>query len=914
MKLSDEELDTVEIDEDVIEPIVIEQDDGSAIIEMPEDDLGAEESEFRSNLVESFDSSSLFQIGSEFIELVKKDKESREKRHKQYEDGIRRTGLGDDAPGGAQFSGASRVVHPLLAEACVDFQARAIKELFPSAGPVRTLITSDDGDEKLDIATIKRDILNLQLTKLIPEYRDEQESLLSQLPMGGSQYLKIWHDGRRKRVEFVPIDHVFLPFNAVNFYSSPRVTHQQFITRHEFEARVKSGLYYAPEDIPEPSTMEVERSVVDIANDKIEGKEDNDAYNDDGLREVYEMYIDSAFEEDTVSDGQVAPYIVHVDVHTESVLGIYRNWKEEDEEFEKLHWMVEWGFIPWRGAYKLGLPHLIGGISAAATGALRALLDSAHAANAPTLLKLKAGRLVGQTTEVAITQVQEIEGPAGIDDIRKMVTPIPFAGPNPVLLQLLGILVETGKGVVATAEEKIADAGNSMPVGTSLALIEQGSKVFAAIHMRLHASQSRVLEVLCRLNADYPDTEVWERMLGKRVDPAIFRNTDDISPVSDPNIFSEAQRFAQMQAVMQLMSDPNIPYNRVEGHRRMLRLLNVPDANSLLPDVPKPKKMDAVQENMVAVSGIPLKAFPDQDHMAHMEVHLRFLTSPGFGAGPAYSGQQLAGILSHCGEHMTMLYPQIVAQGQAVALSSGRMLPDTSPERVQAVGSAAMDEVAPPILQDILQMLQVAQKIVQSKMPQPMDPQVQATMQVAQLEDARAKAKMQADNQLAVQKQQGQAMKEAAEMQMKKEAQDHQQMMDKIKLEQANRMDFMEAQFRQSVNQLKQQVELQKNEADNRQHQMTELLKNRDDNQTALMIAKLKEEMSAITAQNGTMDTPRQDDGMLKEMQRMLGEIEKAKTNDALSATIEGLREMMGHLSRPKMIIEDANGKPVGIQ
>ena len=295
--------------------------------------------------------------------------------------------------------------------------------------------------------------------------------------------------------------------------------------------------------IIDPSDTAGERSIVDIANDKIEGKQDDGAYNEDGLREVLEVYLDRDFSEwDALASEGVAPYIAHVDVYSSELLGLYRNWEEGDEFFEKLHWLVDWGFIPWRGAYKLGLPHLIGGLSAAATGALRALLDSAHASNAPTLLKLRAGRLIGQTTEVAVTQVQEIEGPAGIDDIRKMVTPIPFAGPNPVLFQLLGTLVDAGKGVVTTAEEKIADVSDRMPVGTSLAMIEQGSKVFSAIHMRLHHSQEKVLEILCRLNAKYPEVDTWQRYLGKPVDPAIFDTTDDVSPVTDPNIFSEADR------------------------------------------------------------------------------------------------------------------------------------------------------------------------------------------------------------------------------------------------------------------------------------------------------------------------------------------------------------------------------------
>lgn len=866
-----------------------EQADGSALLVLPETPV-SEPSGFSDNIAADIPKEARFQIGTDIIEMVERDKKARQKRHEQYEEGIRRTGLGNDAPGGAQFNGASRVVHPMMAEACVDFEARAIKELMPAGGPVRTSITSEEDDQKLALANLKRDVLNVQLTKLIPEYRSELESLLSQLPMGGSQYMKIWHDGRRKRAEFLPIDHVFIPFHVTDFYSSPRVTHQQFVSEHEFNARRKSGLYLDDDERVPSETPE--RGVVDAANDKVEGKED-DAYNEDGLREVYECYLDYDFTEYDETANGVAPYIAHIDVFTAELVGLYRNWEENDESQTKLDWIVDWGFIPWRGAYKLGLPHLIGGLSAAATGALRALLDSAHASNAPTLLKLRAGRMIGQTTEVAVTQVQEIEGPAGIDDIRKMVTPIPFAGPNPVLFQLLGFVVQAGQGVVATAEEKIADVSSQMPVGTALAMIEQGSKVFSAIHMRLHESQAKVLNVLCRLNATYPEPEVWERAVGKPVDPRIFDHTDDISPVSDPNIFSEAQRFAQMQAVMQLMADPSVAYNKLEAHRRMLRLLNVPEIDSLLPEVPKPKRADPVQENINAVSGVPLKAFPEQDHLAHMECHLRFILSPLLGAGPVYTGPQLAPLLAHCGEHFTMAYPQLMAQAQLNAVAQGVLLPEESKERTMAVGMVSFDLTIQALVAPLLQMLTQAQQLVQSKMPPPpMDPQIQATLQVAQMEDARAKAEMQGKMQLEAQKAQGEQMRQAAELQLKQQDQAHRQQMEQLTLQMTDRADALER-----------QVQMMKNDADNRQKQMTELLKNRDDNQTQVLIAQIKAELDAFKQQTTPIhQAPQQDAAMLQEMQRLLGDLKEAKTNQALETVVAGLQAVIqgqqGHQAR----------------
>lgn len=879
---------TSELFEEDPELAIEEQDDGSVLVAMPDEDTSSEDDTvFSANLAESMDKSVRHSMAADLIDLIDKDKDSRRRRQEQYEEGLRRTGLGDDAPGGAQFQGASRVVHPVLAEACVDFEARAIKELMPSNGPVKTQVLSDADPERLELANVKRDILNLQMTKLIPEWRDELESLLSQLPMGGSQYQKIWWDGKRKRTEFLPIDHVFLPLNITNFYSSPRVTHRQLITRLEFEARCDSGLYLAEaKELSEPAGNTHADSPAEAANDKIQGQEQGDIYNEDGLREVYEVYldIDMTTYDDAMDEGAL-PYIAHIDVHTSELVGLYRNWEEEDADCTKLHWIVDWGFIPWRGAYKLGLPHLIGGLSAAATGALRALLDSAHAANAPTLMKLKSGRLVGQTTEVAITQLQEIEGPTGIDDIRKLVSAIPFPGPNATLFSLLGFIVDAAKGVVTTAEEKIAEAGSTMPVGTSMALIEQGSKVFSSIHARLHASQARALEILCRLNAKYPETGLWSRLLGKQISDGLFSTTDDISPVSDPNIFSEAQRYSQLQTVMQLSTaDPTIQYNRAEIHRRMLQLINLPDIDSVLPEQKRPQKIDAVQENMAAVAGVPLKSYPDQDHMAHMEVHLRFLLNPAFGANPLMNGQQLMVILQHCNDHLMMIYPQLIAQGQAMALATNKLLPDSSPDRQYAVGAALADANA-GALKDILKMIQMAQQVIMPKMPKPpMDPQVQATLEVAKLEDARAKEKNAADAKLKETDQQSRIQRDAAMFEAEQRRTEHAQQMEQLRLRMEDR-----------VTQLSQQVELMKNDADNKQHQMTELLKNRDDNQTQIIIAQIKAELDSMRQSDAavTKEKPKQDDSMLKEMQRLLGELKDAKTNNALESVVAGLQAVI---------------------
>ena len=380
----------VELDEDVSD--VEELEDGSAIVRLGEDKGPEEDADFYENLAESLvNLYDLEKVGMRYLDLVEKDQEARKNRDKQYEEGLKRTGLGNDAPGGAQFQGASKVVHPVMAEACVAFAARAIKELFPPDGPVRTKILGEATEEKTDRAERKRDWTNWQLTEQIEEFRDEQEQLLTQLPLGGSQYMKMWYDEQKKRpcAEFVPIDNILLPYAAVNFYTAQRVTEMQDITGMEFKRRIDAGLYRDIDFIR--ATSEPEQTASEKANDKIEGKSWSD--NEDGLRKVYHIYTWLELEDDPMTKGELAPYILMIDDLEHKVLGLYRNWEEGDDTYTKLDWIIEFKFIPWRGAYAIGLPQLIGGLTAALTGALRALLDTAHINNSATMLKLKGAKV-----------------------------------------------------------------------------------------------------------------------------------------------------------------------------------------------------------------------------------------------------------------------------------------------------------------------------------------------------------------------------------------------------------------------------------------------------------------------------------------------------------------------------------------
>jgi hypothetical protein len=642
----------VDLPEDLSD--IEEMPDGSAVVTMPND--GPEENpDFYSNMAETHDEYDLSKLAMRYTDLLKTDKSAREQRDKQYEEGIKRTGMGNDAPGGATFMGASKVVHPAMAEGCVDFAAKAIKEMFPPDGPVRTKVIGKMDDIKSERAERKRDYLNWQITEQIEEFRDEQEQLLTQLPLGGSQYFKIWFDEQKKRpcVEFVPIDRIILPFAASNFYTAQRAAEVHEITAWEFNRRVASGMYRNIDMIS--STMEPEMTKAQKANNKIEGKKFED--NDDGLRNVYHIYTYLELEEDKYTKGEMAPYILMIDELDNEVIGLYRNWEEQDETMTKLDWIVEFKFIPWRGAYAIGLPHLIGGLSAALTGSLRALLDSAHINNAATMLKLKGAKMSGQSQQVDVTQIVEIEGAPGVQDIRQIAMPMPFNPPSEVLFRLLGWLDTAAKGVVSTSEEKIADVNANAPVGTTQALIEQGAAVFSSIHARLHESQARVLKILCRLNRwHFDEMRSSDVVADLEISREDFQKNTDVIPVSDPHIFSETQRMAQMQAVLSLADKHPDQFNMNKVLARSLKQMKIPNINELMKDVPAPEQRTSADENAAMLIGQPAYAYMQQDHIAHIQDHLQFAMNPFLGQSPFADPNYLNNLIEHIKQHMTLWY------------------------------------------------------------------------------------------------------------------------------------------------------------------------------------------------------------------------------------------------------------------
>lgn len=714
-------------------------------------------------------------IGRALRDRLEEDRKAREKRDEIYAEGIRRSGLGNDAPGGATFEGASRVVHPMIAEACVDFAAMSLRELYPPDGPAKAQVFGDPTPEKTELGERQSKHMNWQLTDQMEEYASELDQCLTQLGIGGSQFMKFWNDAElgRATCEFVPVDDILLPFAAASFYTSPRISHRMHLTSEDVEDRIESGMY---RDVYVSTSSYIEEPTKAAqASEKVEGKE-RSGQNIDGLAEYYEVNTRWRISAD---GNKRLPYLITID-DRDQVLSIYRNWDEDDDRQRRLHWIVEWGFIPWRGAYKIGFPHLIGGLSAAATGALRAFLDSAHVNNAPTGVKLKASRVSGQSSTAEPTQIVEIEGPVMVDDIRKLVMPMPFNPPSMALFQLIGWLTDAAKGVVTTAEEKISEASNTMPVGTTLALIEQGQKVMSSIFGRLHRSQRKVFEIVGRLNRDRDiereQMEALGEVLATRRD---YAKALAVQPVSDPNIFTDAQRFAQGQAVMQMATmDPEVRYNKHAAHKRMLKTMRVPQVDEILPDPPEPEPMNVVATDVSIMLGQMQPAFPGQDHLAHLEGRLRLASDPVMQAMFMDRPQTVMALVENIRQHVAFLYSEIAQKaadravgGDAGQFADPRMLPmlDRALAAASKVAHAALHQQLEPVM-PLLQ--QLVQRAAQVQPPQPMDPTAVAAQDVqrrAEADKAKA-AKDQADSQLKVKDAERKAAKDAADLALRQRA------------------------------------------------------------------------------------------------------------------------------------------------
>lgn len=717
------------------------------------EDNQPEDGEFFANLAEILPDTVMDELALDLLEKIEQDKEARKKRIDQYEEGLRRTGLGKDAPGGAEFEGASRAVHPGLTEATIDYQSRVIKEIWPPSGPCKIKINGAVTTEKDERAHRKVDYMNWQLTVAMKEARTVMEQTLSQVPLGGSQFIKLFQDHRLKRPQmtFISIDQVILPASASSWQGANRKALVETLTAVDIRKRQDSGMYRKI-DLGK-TAMAPDPTKAQKAQDKIEGKEESTPINVDDERDVYEIMALLEVTDEMAAvlqheeAGELYPYLISVDSHTKKVLAVYRDWEQEDEAREPIEHVFEFPFIIWKGAYAIGLPHIIGSLSGAATGALRALLDSAMIANMQGGLILKGSGTGGQTKTAQPGEFVEVDGGLETQDIRQKVMQFNTKEPSTVLFSLLGFLTENLQSAVRTSmDESAVDTNANTPVGTQLSRVEEGLVVFSAIFGRAHAAMDRLLAGLHRLNRLYLPETVRVDAAGKEimVRRRDFEGPPDVQPVSNPTIYSDQQRMNQIAYMQGRATVAPGLYDLRKLEERALQLMKVPDFDDLLIKQPQPVEMNAINENLAMALGRPVVAFPEQEHLAHLQAHLDFANSPVLGANPIIGPTFLPAFVKHCAEHM--LYHYVKTTTDLVSYVAGQdatELMSHDPEVKDAFDrllAMASQHVVPSMAKDFQQAMPVllgaVQKLQAIAPKPPMDP-AQAALQASGAETQR---------------------------------------------------------------------------------------------------------------------------------------------------------------------------------
>ncbi len=719
-------------------------------------------SEFDENLAEQIDAKELVKIASELISSYEADKEARsdwEHRYKQGLETVDTHGGQEEEENQRATRGLSNVVHPMIAEAATQFNAKAIAELYPSGGPVKTVIVGDPSEEVEEQARRVKDFMNYQITQEMPEYFPDLDQMLFQLPLVGHTFKKVWWDANldRQCSQFVKAEDFVVSPESKDLYTSNRYTHIIRMPKNDFNKYVKAGFYlpskYNGDDI-DPSG--------DIGSE-IEGV---DPYGDssDEMMTLLEVHSYQTFdgidggnedEENLVS----LPYVVTIDYDSEAIVSVRRNWNEEDEQQKRRDWFVSYKFLPGTGFYGFGLFHMIGGLGKAATGALRALLDSAAFANMQGGFKLK-GRVTGGELQINPGEFADLD--ATVDDVNKAIMPLPFKEPSNTLFNLMTAITDAGRRFASTADLNVGDVNPNAPVGSTVALIEQGSKSFSAIHKRLHYSQGQEFKLLSKLNAEYLP-ESFQFSIGGTSQTIFAKDFDDridVIPVSDPNIFSTAQRIAQAQAVLQMSQQSPQLHDVYEAHKRMYEAIRINNIDEILKKPDEASRIDPVSENMSLMYGKSIRAFPEQDHESHIAVHLQFAQDPSLAGNPGAAGMQPL-LIAHIAEHIALLYRQKMEAGIGMALP---MLPnlrdpkfkfeDIDPQLDMMISQRAAEVVAKSPEMDAIAPL--AQMMQRQQQQQQQNNPLQYAAQLAKLEadalKARTEVQIQADQAKAQQK------------------------------------------------------------------------------------------------------------------------------------------------------------------
>jgi hypothetical protein len=723
---------------------VIEGDDGSAIvrsmIEAAEADAaaGQELIAFDDNLAEYLDDSVLGELATELVASYEEDLESRSEWENTYIKGLELLGAKMEEDRSEPFEGASAVTHPMVAESVTQFQAQAYKELLPSGGPVQTRIAGIQNVETEAQAARVKHYMNFLVTEEMEEFDPDMDQLLFYLPLSGSTFKKVYFDNLLGRPvsKFIPAQDVVVPYTATDLITTPRITHVLKMTDNEILKQQLAGFY---RDVDLPTGGADEEDEVDSKVNEIQGI--SKSFSDD-VRTLLEMHVELDIEgfEDQNESGEITglklPYIVTIDKESQTVLSIRRNYREADPLKKAIPYFVHYKFMPGLGFYGFGLTHMIGGLGRAATSILRQLIDAGTLSNLPGGFKARGIRVRDSDEPIQPGEWRDIDAPGGA--IRDSIMPLPYKEPSATLAQLLGALVEGGRRFVSVADQQAANMGQEAPVGTTVALLERGMKVMSAIHKRLHYAQKKEFRILARIVSENVAAYPYQPSGG--VQPQIlqqdFDGRVDILPVSDPNIFSMAQRVALAQEQLKLAQSNPQMHNLHEAYKRMYQALEIQNIEEILPPPQQPQPMDPAMENGRAVVGTPMQAFPQQNHDAHLKAHVTFFKSTFVQTNPV----AMTALMAHIQEHVAFLAREQAMSGindqvqqMQMAVQTGAISAQEAQQQIAAVQQAMQNPEEMNNYVALLQSQILEQLIPELNPPQP-DPMADPLVQIRQAE------------------------------------------------------------------------------------------------------------------------------------------------------------------------------------
>jgi hypothetical protein len=664
--------------------------DGGVTVNFGEDNIEEEVTakEYYSNLAETLDDEVLNDVARTVIDNFQADRDSRGEWDSMFERGFDLLGLKlEDTT--EPFEGACTAVHPLLIESAVKFQSKASQELFPVGGPVKAQILGNQSVNKQEQANRVQNFMNYQLTEQMPEYFDEFERMLFHLPLIGSAIKKVYYDAGLERPvsEFVPIDQFYVSYYASNLRKADRYTHIIYRNPVDMKRDIESGVY---SDVDLPDASNPSQTTLSEKLNTIMGI--SPTADSDPQYVLLEQHLHLDIPDPECEEGEFAPYIVTVEQESRQILSIRRNYRAGDTNKEKRMHFVHYKFVPGFSFYGLGLIHFLGNLTLTATAAMRSLVDAGQFANLPGGFKAKGVRMVGDNEPIAPGEFKEVEA-TGID-LQKAIVPLPYKEPSSVLYNMLGFVTAAGQKFADSTEQIVSDAASYGPVGTTMALLEASSKFFSGIHKRLHKSQRDEFKIIAEIDYDYLPNEypydvpnASREIFRKDFDGAI-----DVIPVSDPNIPSNAHRMmlANMALQMAQQSPPGM-FNLEALNRTILNAANMPNIEEILPTAPRPQPLDPVSDIAAATKGLPIAAFVGQNHDAHIQVKMSYLSDPMNGANPIMA--RVKPILeANIQEHTLMKYQEQINGTTQVMMEQMPQQPRT-PTDIEAVMAAAAQDV-----------------------------------------------------------------------------------------------------------------------------------------------------------------------------------------------------------------------------